>query len=50
MNAIHIDQANFADETDGSGINTGTPVDNPDLNIWLGPFTTVAWVKVRFDS
>jgi concanavalin A-like lectin/glucanase superfamily protein len=46
MNALHIDRANFSDETMGSGINTGTPVDNPDLNIWLGPFTTMAWVNL----
>jgi hypothetical protein len=46
MNAIHIDNVNGPDETDGSGINTGTPTDNPDLNIFNGPYTVMAWVNL----
>jgi Concanavalin A-like lectin/glucanases superfamily len=46
MNGLHIDYANFADETDGSGINTGTKVDNTDVNIFLGPFTAMAWCNL----
>jgi hypothetical protein len=46
MNAIHLDGVNGPDETQGSGINTGIPVDSADLNIWLGPFTTMAWVNL----
>jgi hypothetical protein len=46
MNAIHIDYGNFADETDGSGINTGTLVDNADLNIFNGPYTCMAWCNL----
>jgi hypothetical protein len=48
MNAIHIDNdgGGFSDETDGSGINTGTKTDNPDLNIFNGPYTCMAWVNL----
>jgi Concanavalin A-like lectin/glucanases superfamily len=46
MNAIHIDLANTPDETDGSGINTGTMVDNADVNIFQGPYTAMAWVNL----
>src|SRR5438105_5053421 len=46
MNAIHIDNDNESDETAGSGINTGTTTDNPDLNIFNGPYTVMAWVNL----
>jgi hypothetical protein len=46
MNAIHIDSDNEPDETAGSGINTGTTVDNPDLNIFNGPYTVMAWCNL----
>jgi hypothetical protein len=46
MNAIHIDNDNEPDETAGSGINTGTTTDNPDLNIFNGPYTVMAWVNL----
>jgi hypothetical protein len=46
MNAIHIDPVNMPDETDGSGINTGTKTDNADLNIFNGPYTVMAWVNL----
>ena len=46
MNAIHIDPVNTADETDGSGINTGTKTDNADLNIFNGPYTVMAWINL----
>ena len=46
MNAIHIDNFNFADETDGSGINTNTLTNHPDLNIFDGPYTVMAWVNL----
>ena len=45
-NAIHIDNANGPDETDGSGINTGTLTNHPDLNIFNGPYTVMAWVNL----
>ena len=43
MNAIHIDNFNFPDETDGSGINTNTLTSA--LGIATGPFTVCAWVS-----
>jgi hypothetical protein len=48
MNAIHIDPDGgvFPDETDGSGINTNTPTNHPDLNIFNGPYTVMAWVNL----
>jgi hypothetical protein len=48
MNAIHIDYdaGAFDDESDGSGINTGTLTDHPDLNIFNGPYTCMAWVNL----
>jgi hypothetical protein len=48
MNAIHIDfdGGQFPDETDGSGINTGTKTNHPDLNIFNGPYTVMAWVNL----
>lgn len=46
MNAIHIYVANTPDETDGSGINTNTLTNNPDLNIFNGPYTVMAWVNL----
>jgi Concanavalin A-like lectin/glucanases superfamily len=46
MNAIHIDNVNTPDETDGSGVNTGTKTDNADLNIFNGPYTVMAWVNL----
>jgi len=48
MNAIHIDPdfGAFSDETDGSGINTGTLTNHPDLNIFNGPYTVMAWVNL----
>jgi hypothetical protein len=38
------------DETDGSGINTGTQTDNADLNIFNGPYTVMAWVNLDDQS
>jgi hypothetical protein len=46
MNAIHIDNFNFPDETDGSGINTNTLTNHADLNIFNGPYTVMAWVNL----
>ena len=37
MNTIHIDAVNMADETDGSGINTGVLNNDPTINIFDGP-------------
>jgi hypothetical protein len=49
-NAIHIDNVNFSDETDGSGINTNTMNNNADLNIFNGPYTVMAWVNLDDQS
>jgi hypothetical protein len=48
MNAIHIDNdfGLFPDETDGSGINTHTLTNHPDLNFFNGPYTAMAWVNL----
>jgi hypothetical protein len=46
MNAIHIDNFNYQDETDGSGINTNTLTNHPDLNFFNGPYTAMAWVNL----
>src|SRR5262249_50459066 len=46
MNTIHIDVANTADETDGSGINTGVLNNDPTINIFDGPYTLMAWCNL----
>jgi hypothetical protein len=46
MNGIHLDAVNTPDETDGSGINTGTMNNNADLNVFNGPYTVMAWCNL----
>lgn len=51
MNAIHFDKVDDqTTETAGSGINTGTLTDNPDLNIFNGPYTCMAWVNLDAET
>jgi hypothetical protein len=45
-NAIHIDNYNYTDDTDGSGINTNALTNDPTLNIFNGPYTCMAWVNL----
>src|SRR5262249_43657443 len=44
-NAHHLDGVNAADESAGIGITTGVQVDNPNINIFNGPYTCMFWVN-----